>query len=344
VRALTLALCVVSLGASASDVRLAKAQDLVKRLKYQDAVALLETLEADPTLPLADYRLVLELSGVVQGTLRRPAKATDAFKRLLVVTPGHELSGSYPPRVMTPYYQAKSWLDEVGALQLERRPPTVNQGLVTGVVVALKSDPLTMASAVRLHTRADGAAWKVEARPAGDELTFAVSGRKVEWWAELLTSTNRVVLELGSETAPLVEVVAPVVEAAPPARALEPAATMTATASQSEGTHPLKTVGSVTAGLGAAALISAAVFGASSMTARSSFAGAAVNEDGVTTMLTRTQALALSQQAQLNAFVANILFVVGGGLLAGGVTSWLIGARLTVVPTTTGVVAMGTLP
>lgn len=92
---------------------------LIEELEYDAA---LEALEALAAVPDRTRELTLELyrlRGVVAGTLSRQTQAERAFRALLMLDFGAALDPSQPPRVQTPFFQAKSWVSERGPIGLD---------------------------------------------------------------------------------------------------------------------------------------------------------------------------------------------------------------------------------
>ena len=348
---LLLALMLFAVPALAASPRVEEARALVAQLKYQEAATALAKLERDTTLDLEDYRVVLELSGIVQGTLKQSANALESFKKLLAISPGYELSGSYSPRVMTPYYSAKTWARDAGSLELKRLDPVITDRLVSALRFELVHDALALAKQVRLHWRADGGAWQVALVPSATTLSFRVQGTSVDAWLEVLGDAGRVIQRLGTESKPLREAAAapaPVASVLTPPPPPAPLVVSPAPAPAANSGSGLKTAGYFLGGTGVAALGVGVFFGIQSSTARKTFADAPVDEQGISTTLTREQALALDAQARSSGSAANILFGVGGGLVVAGGVCWLIGnqagTQVAIIPAANGVSVAGTFP
>ena len=96
--------------------------------------------------------------------------------------------------------------------------------------------------------------------------------------------------------------------------------------------------GAVAAGVGVA-------FGFMSTDARAQVTGATRDEHGRVTSLTQRDAAALEASAQTQATVANVLFVTGGVLAAGGLVLIIVGPDAapvaTLAPAAGGVVLSG---
>jgi Flp pilus assembly protein TadD len=96
-----------TLAAAAENAALAQAKTKAEDLDYAGALKLLDAaleVEGNEREALLE---IYELKGVAWATLGKLDKARDAFRTLVVLDPGHALSGAHPPRVKTPFYEAK---------------------------------------------------------------------------------------------------------------------------------------------------------------------------------------------------------------------------------------------
>lgn len=335
-----LALCMSALvlwpSSSFADPRVDQARKLVTGLKFAEAAVLLDALEADTSLEPDDSVAVFELAGIVQATLRHPERAVTLFQKMFSLDPAHQLAEQYSPRVMTPYYQAKGWLREAGGpLTFGRSAPASSGNEYTALRFAVKNDALRLATQVRVHWRAGAGDWQTVVVAAAPLVEVAVKGAAIESWAELLGAGARVWKRLDSAAAPFRDVLSPpaVAAAAPTPVKLaptpvEPPPVPPLVAAPQPAPRPstAKLVGYVLAGLGAATFGVGAGFGISSSVTRTQFRDSPVDANGRSTVYTLREAEELSRQVQQQAFIANTLFGVGGGLLLAGVTTWIIGA------------------
>ncbi len=101
---------------------LPRARQSLEELRYAEASTALEAARARPGNDRGTLLQILELQGVVAATLRQQDKARTAFQTLLSLAPAHQLVGDYSPRVMTPFFEARAWVDEVGALRWRQSP------------------------------------------------------------------------------------------------------------------------------------------------------------------------------------------------------------------------------
>jgi hypothetical protein len=125
-------------------------------LRYADAARALEEARAQPGNDRDALLEILEMQGVVAGMLQQPAKARAAFQTLLVLAPDHRLTGDYAPRVVTPFFEAKAWVnDQDAAVHLEAA--TGSEG-ARPLAVQVNKDLLGLGRTVRFYLR-EGAGW-----------------------------------------------------------------------------------------------------------------------------------------------------------------------------------------
>jgi hypothetical protein len=317
---------------------LARASLLLEELRYAEASKALEAARALPGNDRDTLLRILELQGVVAAMLQQPAKARLAFQTLAVLAPDHQLMGDYAPRVVTPFFEAKGWVEEQGAALQFAASTSKTENFIEGLAVEVQKDVLKLTRAVRFHLRADGAPWREELLPLEEGKTLLLlKAERVQWWAELLDERQAVLALAGSETAPLNEL-------SPRLEALT-GAPIVPTKTSSEGVSPPMRIASyallgVAAGTGAAG----GVFGLRARSARAEVEGATVDDRGLTTGLTQREALALDKQARSSARLANILFGVASATAIAGGTLWVLGKPVTVSATPVGVTVGGELP
>jgi len=341
-----LSLLLPSLAAAADPLE--SARSLVNELNYKAAAKALEKAAQQPGYTAEQVHLLHELEGVVAGTLNDDRGAVEAFTRLLNLDPGYRLTGRYPPRVTTPFYEAKGWVTDHGALTVERGEPKLEAGKVVGLRFTVKGDVLKRVAAVVVHLREDGGAWRTERLPA-DGGAVTTDATKVDAWVELLAAKQWSLKLEGSATAPLSFAAqpAPPPPPPPPSSNLTPERTHEAPAAVATATlAPAPRFRGVSIALfatGAAALGVGTAFALLSSAGRQRFASAQTDTAGNVTGLTRQQALDLDASVRMQALVADLLFAAGGLLAATGVTLFIIG---TVSPAGGGggVVLGGALP
>jgi hypothetical protein len=312
---------------------LPRAQAFLEELRYAEAASALDAARARPGNDRATLLQILELQGVVAATLRQPAKARTAFQTLLSLAPDHQLRGEYAPRVMTPFFEARGWVDEVGALRVEAVPAVKTSASVERLAVKLASDPLKLASGVRFHVRSDSVPWRQEEAPlVNGEASVATRGGQLQWWAELLDERQAVLTTVGSGESPFTEITAQ-------ALALQEALKR---GPEPERTSPLRITGYVLLGVAAGSGAAGGFFGLRSRSARAKVEDAPVDEQGVTIGLTQREAQVLDERARSSARLANVLFGVAGVAAVAGGTFWVLGAPVKVNASPAGVAVEGT--
>lgn len=317
---------------AAPNPKIAEARKLFEDLEFEKSARTLAAAEAAPGNDRAQVLEILELQGIVYGTMNKDAKARDAFRELLTLNPDFKLSGDHPPRVRTPFYEAKGWVVENTPLEVE--PGATTAAKVTALSVQLKRDVLRLAKGVRFVV--SGAA-PSEIVPFTDSVArLAVDDAKVEWRVELIGSKECVLLTLGPFThrgsdAPAEPVAQPT---APPAATEAPKVTAAA-----PETGWMRPAGYVGLGLGGATLVVGALFGVLSSDARSRVKNAPANASGLIDSLTQRSAAELEAGSIRDAMIANVCFVAGSVLAASGAVLFFLGA-----PGSSTTVSLGVTP
>jgi hypothetical protein len=312
-----------------------KAAKLVADLQYAEAQNALEAALRRPGNDRETMVRIYELQGVVFGTLNQAAKATKAFALLLTLDPDHKLTGDNPPRVMTPFYEARGRASEQGKLDAKPLPAAVEAGRVAQVAIEVTSDPLKMVKKVRFHLKTEDKPWAEQSADlAGKTASVSTDGAQVSWWAELIGERDAVLLGVGTHGAPQHEGSAPVAKpdiklapkgeplASPPA---PPSQELTqqqppleaGTSSGRAASIALIAAGAVSLGVGVA-------LGVVSFVDRNKVNNAMKDANGVVTGITQADAFALDATVHTTATVANVLFGVGGALAAAGVIIFII--------------------
>src|SRR5438309_6322970 len=136
-----------------------KAEKLIAEVRYADAARALATAWTTPANSRAEVLRILELEGIAAGTLSHPAESQQFFRKLLSLDPEHKLPTGLPPRVRTPFFEAKGSISETGPLRFEQTPPRVQGGLVESIGIKVAADPMDLSHAVRFHWRVPGGPW-----------------------------------------------------------------------------------------------------------------------------------------------------------------------------------------
>jgi hypothetical protein len=331
--------------------------------KFADAVPELEAVATTQGNDEATLVTLYELQGIAWTGLKKATPAKAAFQKLLLLAPTRKLAGKQPAKVTQAFNEAKKFIVARAptGLMVEQLTPEIKGGKITGVLIAVENDVLKLARKLRLHLKIDGAAWTVTEVDALEMSRADVSGKLVQYWAELLGDKGAVLKTLASEAEPLADAVpgtkipaketpkpvakdtpktvvkdAPktVGKDAPKIEVAEKKPILTPDPLKEPGPQivqpagkPLKVpvVSIVLAGAAVAAGGTAVYFGARSTSARSEFTNAAVGANGVTTSLTRTRALELEKQAGTDAIVANSLIGAAIGLAVAAIPVFIIG-------------------
>ena len=181
------------------------ARALIAQVKYKDAAKVLEAALAKGGTEAETTHQLFELSGVVAGSLGRAEQARYFFLRLLSLDPEATLKKRYPPRVMTPFFEAKAWVEKNDPLSFNVVQARIKDGKVTHLIVELKKDPLAMARTVRIFWReGEDGEWQGLERPAAlGLLAFDVSGVELEWHAVLAGENGIELVTLARRDMPL---------------------------------------------------------------------------------------------------------------------------------------------
>lgn len=325
---LALTLCSAGSGLAATPPRLEEARRLIDDLEFEAALKALDAADKTEGNDRATVLEILTLQGVAFGTLGKEAKTRDSFRKLLMLAPDATLPGDLPPRVRTPFFEAKDWAETNGPLTATGGV-TLGGGLVQGVKVMVDKDVLRMARSVRFHLELDGEQQTLEVPLTAGRADARVGKSGVSWWAELLSERKGVLLSVASEAAPRKD--GEISEAARVTAPVEVETPATSGGWRRPTGFVLLGAGAVTAGVGL-------ILGVSSAAARGQITNAARDDQGRVTGLTQAQAAPLEASANTQASVANVLFVVGGAVGAAGVVLVVLG------PSTEPAVALSPAP
>lgn len=296
-----------------------KAQALFDQLNYKQAQPALDAAWKHPGNDRSQVLMILELQGVVAATLNQAAKATGYFAQLLALDPTHKLAGDWPPRVMTPFYEAKGRVGDQGGVSFKPGKPALSGGKVIQIGAEL-SDPTKLAKKVRFHVRSDGGAWNVSTVDAQKHAAASSDGAKVEWWAELLNEFDGVLALAGDAATPVTEGEAP--KAAPVAEAALPPPPPPVESARQESApwSAGRWAGIAVGAAGVVAVGVGVVEGLQASSLRDQVNKAAKDGSGNVTSLTQAKAYQLDSQQRTAATVANICLIGGGVAAAAGVT------------------------
>lgn len=321
--------CLVCVSAVAGATPLQDAKRLVDDLEFAPALKLLDQLDKTEGNDAETLREIWLLQGIAYGTLGKDAKTRDSFRKLLIVFPDTKLPTDLPPRVKTPFFEAKDWASTQGAL-VGTPKANVEGGKVTSVEVTLGPDVLRLARVVRFHVKYEGTSEKTEDVPlTGGKASLAIGAPSVEWTAELLSERKGILQRIEQRTDGAAAS-APVADAKKNDPTLTPRNDDTRTDTPGVGATAetntwRRPTGLALLGAGALAAGIGIYFGVSSATTSARVTGAQRDDGGRVTGVTQREAATLEAQAHSQAAVANVLFGVGAGLGAAGAVLTILG-------------------
>jgi tetratricopeptide (TPR) repeat protein len=208
-RGVVLVLLLLASTAWADDV-LSPARNAISQSDYAAAHdALKAALEAGQCSPAEIAELYL-LSGQVEAALGNAEAATEAFRRLLALSPQAELPPGASPRYKRPFAAAAGSRSPFELkLQTTAQPPAVT---------LLLTDPLRLVDRARVHYAVDGGAERTQdvAASARAELALPI-GARIDVRVVALDAQGNRLIELEAQ------VIRPDVPRAVPARSASPA-------------------------------------------------------------------------------------------------------------------------
>jgi hypothetical protein len=303
--------------ALAGSPKLEEARKLIDDLEMESA---LKALDAADKTEGNDRATVLEiwlLQGIAFGTASKEAKTRDSFRKLLMLAPESTLPPDLPPRVKTPFFEAKEWAGTNGPTTAVATAD-FEGGLVKVVRVSMQKDVLRLGRTARFHLNTGAGEQTVDVPIAQGKAEAAVGKPHLTWWAEVLSDRKAVLFQLGTAASPREDGEAVVasndVSAVPSVEKQGPV---------SGGWR--RPTGFVLLGAGAVAAGVGAILGAQSSAARNRITNAERDADGRVTSITQAEAGPLEASANTQATVANVLFGVGGALGAAGLVLVIIG-------------------
>lgn len=310
------------------DVRIAQARGLLDDLDPAGALKLLDAVEKTRGLSHQSFVELLRLKGIAWGTLEKDAMIRDAFRKLLMFAPDTPAPQNAPPRVRTPFFEAKDWASRHGPTTLQLSSRADDAGLIT-LEVAVQRDVYRAARRVRL--RLEGRE-PVELPLEHGAARLETGLRALRWSALVLGERDEVLLQSELRTE----------GEAPPAQApTAPVAAVQPAPARGAG-HWQRPLGGVLLGVGAAALVTGGILGVLSSSGR---ARLTPDASGVVTQVSQRDAPGLAGQVQLQAMLANAFFIAGGALAAAGVLFVVLGPAdapgLALSPTPGGLVVHG---
>ena len=339
---MTLVWIIAGLTAATPAPQLAVAEDLVAQVRYADAEKALVIARAQPDNSRETLLRILELQGIVAATLGQPPKARTFFQMMLLLDPSHKLPEGQPPRVKTPFYEAKGMASEGSQMTFTTSSDSGPDG--SHFHAQLSADPLSLAKKVRFHQREDAGGWSDQVAPLTAGTASVVGGLgHLEWWAELLGDQDATLLIAGSPEKPFVDGVSRATVALPVAATPEVVAPPPpARSSPSRVTPPVIAL----FGGAVAATAGGVIVGVLSRGALSQVDGAMTDGNGVVTGITQRQAASLRDTAKTDAIVANVCFGAAIALAGAGTAVFFLSgpSQVAVAPSPNGVVFVGQFP
>ncbi len=316
----------------------------IKGLQFAQALKDLKALEQKSDLSRDQALELYELKGVAAASLNDGAEAQKAFEIMLGIDGNATLKGRYSPRVMTPFFEARSLVKEQGPIAVTITP-SFEGGLVRSLEFTRSglSSTLMKRLSVQVREVADGGWRRVDTTWQAGKATVPVKGKSVDVMVRGLTDQDWELYapaEVKHFEAP--RAAAAVVADAPretpvePVRHSAPDEGLTTAPAAEPKLRPvawgLFATGAVGVGVGVTLLGTAAGL-------KAQFDNA-TTEGGVVTGLTRADALALQKDMQTRQTVGVALLAVGAAAgIAGGVV-WALGSpespKVAVTPTQGG--------
>jgi tetratricopeptide (TPR) repeat protein len=190
-----------------------RAEEELKSLHREQALALLEQARQATPLTHAEHVRLYEQLGIVYAYLGRDQEAVEAFDMLLALSPGYALRYTLSPKVTFPFEQARSASAQRPAPELRVTWPLglqVSQPLPLTLEVA--SDPKGFLQSARVYWRRAGeaafASATVPLAGRGDYRTLTLPSwpaqgpETVELYAVACDASGNEVLDVGSPRDP----------------------------------------------------------------------------------------------------------------------------------------------
>lgn len=324
-----------SWAAAAPSPRLVEARKLIDDLEMESALKALDAADKSEGNDRATVLEIWTLQGIAFGTLGKEAKTRDSFRKLLVLDPSATIPQDLPPRVRTPFFEAREWAATNGPIGFTAGV-NLEGGVVQSVKVTVDKDVLRLARTARFHLELEGKQSTLDVPITAGKAEAPVQKEGVSWWAEVLSDRKGVLFTVAS--------------AEQPRRDGQVGAPVAAAPLQLERPVPVsggwrRPTGFVLVGAGAVAAGIGIVLGVQSSAARARLTDAARDAQGRVTGITQAEAGPLEASANTQATVANVLFGVGGALGAAGVVLVILGPSeqpaLALSPAPAGVLVSG---
>jgi hypothetical protein len=318
-RAMPAAVCAFALIAlTQTNPALDAAEKAVSDLRYPDARPLLARARQVQGLDRASLLEILWLQGLVSSSLGQADGARQAFRTLLSIEPEYTPKKEQPPKVMTPFYEARGWVATKKPLRMAPLTPTREAGRVKLIGFNVSADPLSLITGVRIHVagQPDTTTELVHGTATRD-----VDGEEVSWWAELIGERDAQLQLLGTAEHPIVdrgvELQPEGAHAQPPQIVIEQP--------RENPPRPLRTGAFVAVAIGGVSLVTGTVFAALAQSLTSQLKNVTRDNTGAVTGLTERQAFALDYQERTDAILGNTLLALGGVLVALAIALYFAG-------------------
>jgi hypothetical protein len=204
-------LVVWSAPANAGD-ELQRAQDLMKRMKFDQAMALVDGVLQNSHSQPEDLVGAYWIHGLCHSARGQLGQAILAFRKLLSIQPDFVMSG-VSPKQAAPFYQAVAEAREKGQqpIRLSHKPPSSAAAKDPGpltLLVNLEADPFRLVGTIRLKLRSgDAPPLNVESPADGPgqvivQVPTNLRNRELDYWLEARTRHGGLVTSAGGPHSP----------------------------------------------------------------------------------------------------------------------------------------------
>lgn len=306
--------------AVAANAAVADAERRLEQLDFRGARAALEQARGQRGNSRAELLRILELEGIVLGSLDDAEGARHAFRALLNLEPAFVLPVGLSPKVTVPFEDVRA--EQIPALRVDATVTRI-AGAAVAVRVVVENDVLGLAQAARVQFA------------VGDEERSTLLAPLVGRTAEVVLRPDAEPLLLqviGEREAILAEQKLP----APP-----PPLTPQPRAADVPGARALRPWMWTAGGAAVLTIGAGTVFGLRAGAARDAFEDAARDEAGRVIGLTQREAFELEARSRREGAVANLLWATGGVLAATAVTLYFLDGRVSAEVTPSAVTLGG---
>jgi len=183
-------------------VGIEQAESSLREYVFDRALAEVEAALSSGGLSLDLLRRALKVRAESLSALNRPEDAQQAYARLLSIQPDFDIDDRLGPRIRSPFFDARAFLDE----QAERPGLTLSiRENRSGRVHVRVHDPLSMIGKVVVHHRPRGGrgAYSAVALSARGGIVPLSDGGAHEVYVRALTPEKSVAFELGAPAKPV---------------------------------------------------------------------------------------------------------------------------------------------